>query len=153
MSLGKYRKIQNFFRSYRKKVTKTLQDSNESFVTISYKIKFIDSARFMTTKLSYLVDTLTERILKIKYKDFHCFLEYENVKDNLIKYKCLSCNKDNPNKISKIQTRFKNKSKFSNNDINKFILSFRKSVCPYEYINEKSLIKERHLKKRNFIAT
>ena len=107
----------------------------------------------MTTKLSYLVDTLTERILKIKYKDFHCFLEYENVKDNLIKYKCLSCNKDYPNKISKIQTRFKNKSKFSNNDINKFILSFRKSVCPYEYINETSLMKERHLKKKNFIAT
>ena len=33
---------------------------NESVVTISYKIKFIDSARFMATSLSSLVDNLTK---------------------------------------------------------------------------------------------
>ena len=36
---------------------------------------------------------------KIKCKDCDCFLEYESVKDNLIKCKCLSCNKDYSNKI------------------------------------------------------
>ena len=38
--------------------------------------------------------TLTKGIYKIKCKDCDCFLEYESVKDNLIKYKCLSCKKD-----------------------------------------------------------
>ena len=53
----------------------------------------------MASSLSKLVDNLTEGFHKIKYKDCDCFLEYESVKDNLIKYKCLSFNKDYPNKI------------------------------------------------------
>ena len=49
------------------------------------------------------------------------------MKDNLIKYKCLSCNKDYSNKLDKKlkqnkTKRFKNTVKFSNNDINKFIV-------------------------------
>ena len=40
-------------------------DGNEKAATISYKIKFIDSARFMTTSSSNLVDSLTEGIRKI----------------------------------------------------------------------------------------
>ena len=94
MSWRKYRKVQNFFCSNRKKVIKIDEDSNESLVTISYKMKFIDSARFMATSLSNLADNLTEGIHKIKCKDCDCFLEYESVKDNLIKYKCLSSNKN-----------------------------------------------------------
>ena len=42
-----------------------------------YKIKFIDSARFMATSLSNTVDNLTERIHKIKSKDSEFFLEYK----------------------------------------------------------------------------
>ena len=77
----------------------------------------------MTPSLSNFVDNVTEGIHKIKYKDYDCFLEYENVKDNLIKYKCLSCNKDYSNKIDEeLKKRFKNTFKFSNNAINKFIL-------------------------------
>ena len=82
-----------------KEVTNIDKDGNESVVTISYKIKFIDSARFMATSLSNLFDNLAEGIHKIKCKDCDCFLEYESVKDNLIKYKCLSCNKIYSNKI------------------------------------------------------
>ena len=67
------------------------KDSNESVVTISYKIKFIDSARFMLTSLSDLDDNLTDGIHKIRHKDCDWFLEFESVTDNLIKYKCLSC--------------------------------------------------------------
>ena len=48
----------------------------------------------MATSLSNLADILTEGIHKIKYKDCDCFLEYESVKKNSIKYKCTSCNKD-----------------------------------------------------------
>ena len=45
----------------------------------------------MATLFSNLVDNIAERIHKIKSKDFDCLLEYESAKDDLIKYKCLSC--------------------------------------------------------------
>ena len=48
----------------------------------------------MAISLSNLVDNLVEGICKIKCKYCGCFLEYESVRDNLIKYKCISCNKD-----------------------------------------------------------
>ena len=74
--------------SIEKEVTKIDKDGNESVVTISYGIKFIDSTRFMATSLSNLVDNITEGIHKTKCKDCDCFLEYESVKENLIKHKC-----------------------------------------------------------------
>ena len=118
-------------------MTKIDKDGNESVITISYKIKFIDSARFMASSLPNLVDNLAEGIHKIKCKDCNCFFEYESVKDNLIKYKCLSCNKDHSNKLDeKLKKRFKNAFKFSNNDINTFILFFRKGFNPYEYMDD-----------------
>ena len=136
MSWGKLIKVQNFFLSNRKEVIKIDKDGNESVVTISYKIKFIDSARFMASSLSSLVDNLAKEIYKIKCKDCDCFLEYESVKDNLIKYKCLSCNKDYSNKLDgELKKRFKKAFKFSNNYINKFSLLVRKSVSPYEYMD------------------
>ena len=82
----------------------------------------------MASLLLNLVDNLAEGIYKIKCKDCDCLLEYESVKDNLIKYKCLSCNKDYSNKLhEKLKKRFKNTIKFSYN-INKFILLLRKGV-------------------------
>ena len=45
-------------------------------------------------------------------------IEYESVKDNLIKYKCLSCNKDYSKKIDEeLKKWFKNTFKFSNCDV------------------------------------
>ena len=41
----------------------------------------------MATSLSNLLDNLTKTIRKIKCKDCDCFLEYESVEDNLMKYK------------------------------------------------------------------
>ena len=81
-----------------------------------YKLNFIEGARFMATSLSNLVDNLAEVIHKIKCKDCDCFLEYESVKGNSIKYKCLSFNKDYSNKIDQeLKMRFKNTFKLSNN--------------------------------------
>ena len=53
----------------------------------------------MASPLSNLLDNLTEGIHKIKCKDCDCFLEYESAKDDMIKYKSLSCKKDYSNKI------------------------------------------------------
>ena len=73
---------------------------------------------FLATSLSNIVDNRTEAIHKIKCKDCDCFLEYESVKDNLIKYKFLFCNKGYSNKIDeKFKKRFKNTFKFLNNEI------------------------------------
>ena len=103
---------------------------------MSYK-KINNSARFVATSLQNIFDNLTERIHKIKCNDCDCFLEYESVKKNSVKYKCLICNKDYSNKIDEeLKKRFKNTFKFPNNDVNKFILLLRKGVYPYGYMDE-----------------
>ena len=87
--------------------------------------------------MSNLLDNLTEETHNIKCKDSKCFLEHESVTDNLIKNKCLSCNKYYANKIyEELKKKFKNTYKLSNNGINQFILLLRKIVYPYEYIDE-----------------
>ena len=134
--LGETKKSKKlFFAAIETEITKIDKGGHES--AVSYKIKFINSARFIRTSLSNLVDKLVEGIHKIECKDCDFFLEYESVKNNFIKYKCLSCNKDYPNKIDEaLKKKFKNTFKFSNNDINKFILLFREGVYPYEYMDD-----------------
>ena len=139
-----------------KDITSTDKGDNESVVTIFYKIKFIDSARFMASSLSNLVDNLVEGIHKIKRRDCDCFVEYESVKYDLIKCKCLSCNKDYLSKLyEKLKKRFKNTFKFSNIDMNEFILLLRKGVYPYEYMDKWKKFNETASpeKKKNFIST
>ena len=82
-----------------KGVTKIDKDVNESVVIIYYKVKILQRARFIASSWTNLVDNLIEGICKIKCKDYDCFLEYESVKDNSIKYKWLSCDKGYSNKI------------------------------------------------------
>ena len=107
------------------------KNGDEDTLTISYKIKFIDRVRFMGSSLSNLVDNLVQVIHKIKCRDCNFFPEYKSVKDNLIKYKCLSCNKEYLNKIDEeLKKQFKNSYKLPNNDVNKFILLLRKGVNP-----------------------
>ena len=76
------------------KIKKIDEDGNESIVAISYKIKYIDNSSAMTSSLSNYYQYLAEEFYKIKCKDCDCFLEYESVKDNLIKQRCPSCDKD-----------------------------------------------------------
>ena len=51
----------------------------------------------------------------------------------------------------RIKQEFNNKFKFSNNDINKFILLFRKDVYPYEYMDEWEEFNETSLPKKNIL--
>ena len=128
-------KYKNFSVAVKKEIIKADKEGNEIVKTKFYKTKFIDSARFMAS--SNLIVNLTEGIHKIKCKDCGCFFEYESVKDNLIKYQCLSYNKNYSNKLDEeLKNKFKNTFKFSNNAINKFILLLRKGVYPYENIDD-----------------
>ena len=58
----------------KKQITKIDKDDNKSVANISYKIKFIDSARFMASSLSNLVDNLAEGIHNINVKIVIVFL-------------------------------------------------------------------------------
>ena len=107
------------------------------------------SVRFFASSLSNLVDNLAKGIHKIKCKDCDCFLEYEKAKDNLIKHKCLSCNKNYSNKIDeKLKKRFKNTCKFCNNDIDKFISLLTKVVYPNKYMNDWEKFNEATLREK-----
>ena len=78
----------------------------------------------MATSLLNLVDNLTEGIHKIKCKDCDCFLEYKSANHNLIKNKDLSVKIIQTKFDEGLKKRFKNTSKFFNDDINKFVLLF-----------------------------
>ena len=133
----KTEKYKTFSVPIKKKIRKVDKDGNEDMITISYRIKFIGSTRFMESTLSNLVDNLAEGSYKIKCKDCNCILKYESAKDDLIKYKRLSRNKDYSNKIDEeLKTWFRNTFKFSKNGINTFILLLRKGVYPYENMDD-----------------
>ena len=106
----KYRKYIIFLVPIEKEVTRIDKNGKEIKKTIFCRLQFIDSVRFMARPLSNLVNNLAERINKIKCKYGHgnkncktfgikhknckCCLKYKNVKDDLIEYTCLFCNKN-----------------------------------------------------------
>ena len=73
-------------------------------------LQIIDCARFMAILLSIFINSLSEgnhrvkckygqddkryETCRIKYKYCDCYLDYPNLKDDLIERKCLFCNKN-----------------------------------------------------------
>ena len=104
---------------------------------ITYKIKFIDSFRFMATSLSKLVDNLTKGIHNNKCLDRNSCLDYVRItKNEKLLLKCFNCDIYYKKKFNKeLIKKFKNRYSFCNNDLNKFILLLRKGVYPYEYMD------------------
>ena len=106
-------------------------------IEINYKIKFIDSCRFMSSSLSKLVDNLSEGIHNNKCFDCKSNLDYVRItKNKKILLKCFNCNIYCKKKFNNdLIRKFKNTYSFCDNDLNKFVLLLRKGVYPYEYMD------------------
>ena len=113
---------------------------------ITYKIKFIDSFRFMSSSLFELVDNLSEEIHNNKCPDCKSNLDYMRItKNKKLLLKCFNCNIYYKKKFNNdLIKKFKSTYSFCNNDttgsssserINKFVLLLRKDVYPYEYMD------------------
>ena len=113
---------------------------------ITYKIKFIDSYRFMSSSLSKLVDNLSEGIHNNKCLDCNSCLDYVRItKNEKLLLKCFNCNNYFKKKFNKdLIKKLKNMYSFCNSStsgssvsecIDKFILLLSKGVYPYEYMD------------------
>ena len=101
---------------------------------ITYKIKFIDSFRFMSSSLSKLVDNLSKGIHNNKCADCKSNLDYVKTKNEKLILECYNCKQRYRKKFNKeLIKRFSSTYEFCNNDLNKFVLLSRKGVYPYEY--------------------
>ena len=114
-------------------IKKKMENKN---IEITYKIKFIDSYRFMSSSLSKLVDKLSEGILNNKCADCKSRLDYVKTKNEKLILKCFNCETYHRKKFDKqLIKRFKSTNEFCNKDLYKFILLLRKGVYPYEYMD------------------
>ena len=104
---------------------------------ITYKIKFIDSYRFMSSSLSKLVDNFSEGIHNNKCSDCESNLDYIKIlKNEKLLFKCFNCNIYYKKKFNKyLMKKIKNTYSFCNNDLNKLISLLRKGVYSYEYMD------------------
>ena len=70
-------------------------------IEITYRIKFIDSFRFMATSLSKLVDNLTEGIHNDKCINCKSDISYIKVMDETLIFRCFNCEKNYEKEINK----------------------------------------------------
>ena len=124
-------------------IKKRIENKN---IEITYKIKFIDSFRFMATSLSKLVDNLTENIHNDKCNKCEPNLCFVNAMNETLTFECVDCKKEYKKDINnKLKERFSNVHEFCGYDMNKFRTVLRKGVYPYEYVDEWNKFDEKEL--------
>ena len=108
--------------------------------TVTYKLKFIDSFKFMPTSLSSLVDNLSEIYKKEckgceERRKVKSVCNFTGLKNNKLNYECKECKKRWLKLVNGLIKLFPNIHQFCNGYINKFVLLLRKGVNPYEYMD------------------
>ena len=99
----------------KKEITKIDKDGNDKIMKISYKIKFINSFRFMSSSLSSLVDNLSEGLHSDKFTDCKSCLDYMITKDDQLIFRCFECKKNSKKDFNKeLIKRFANIYEFCN---------------------------------------
>ena len=108
---------------------------------ITYRINFIASYRFMPSKVSDLIDYISEiyntecKSCMDGKKKIRSECEFIGFKNGRLNYECKECGK----KCTKLKNdtikNFPIMHQFCNSDLNKFFLLLRKSVYPYEDMN------------------
>ena len=129
----------------------TIKKEHNNDKTTTYKLEFIDTCRFIQSKLSDLVDNLSE----INNKDCKTCMERKNIKsecefigfkNNRLNYRCKECNEISTKSINGLIQKFPRMYQFCNGDRNDFVLLLRKSVLSIS-IDGKDLMKHHyHLK-------
>ena len=100
-------------------------------IEITYKIKFIDSYRFMSSSLSKLVDNFSEGLRNNECLNCESCLDYIKTKNEKLILKCFNCKKYYEKDFNKeLIKRFASTYEFCNKNLNKFILLLRKGVYP-----------------------
>ena len=131
-------------------VTIKKEHDNDSGETITYKIKFIDSCRFMPIKLSNLVDNFSEINNKdcktsIERKNIKSECEFIGLKNDRLNYRCKECNGISANSINDLIEKLPRMYKFCNGNYNKFVMFLRKGAYPYEYMDSWKKLNETSL--------
>ena len=110
--------------------------------TITRKLRFIGSFRFMSVSLSDLADNMSRICNSIECKSCaerleinskYCFVELKN---NRLIYRCRERKKEWERPIEGLIRKFPSIYQFCNGDLNKFILLLRKGVYPYEDMDD-----------------
>ena len=117
-----------------------IKKEHDNGKTITYKIKFIDSCRMMSHKLSNLVDDLFEINNKdcktcVKRKNIKSERDFIGFKNNRSNYWCKECKGTSIKSVNELIEKFPIDISFCEGDLNKFVLLLRKGVYPYEFMD------------------
>ena len=109
--------------------------------TITRKLRFIDSFRFMLTSLLGLVDKMSgifnsieckSCMEKMKINSKCCFV---GLKDNRLICRCKECKEEWKRSVNELSEKFPSIYQFCNGNLNKFVMLQRKGVYPYGYMD------------------
>ena len=105
----------------------TIKKEHDNDKTTTYKIKFIDSYRFMQSKLSDLLDNLSgvynkecKSCMERKKTKLEC--DFIGFKNNRLNYKYKECGRKSNKSINEALKNFPILHKFCNGDLSKFFL-------------------------------